>query len=100
MLKFDQKHYLFLNKVKNEGEKIAMNNYISSLKDDDKKSELIEFVNEEDVKAYNKQKQVYEKTLAFLKQFDREVALSFLATNMQLRGELGIFYEKLLEELS
>lgn len=100
MLKFDPKHYLFLNKVKNEGEKIAMNNYISSLKDDDKKSELIEFVNEEDVKAYNKQKQVYEKTLAFLKQFDREVALSFLATNMQLRGELGIFYEKLLEELS
>ena len=50
--------------------------------------------------AYNKQKRVYETTLAFLKQFDKEVALSFLATNMQLRGELGILYEKLLEELN
>ena len=99
MIKFDPKYYLFLNELKNKGEKTVMKDYISNLKDDDKKSELVEFINEEDMNAYNRQKQVYEKTLAFLKQFDREVALSFLATNMQLRGELGIFYEKLLEEL-
>ncbi len=100
MKKFDPKYYLFLNKLQAKGEKLIMDNYISNLKNDDKKSELVEFASEKNIKAYNKQKQVYEKTLAFLKQFDREVALSFLATNMQLRGELGIFYEKLLEELS
>lgn len=77
---------------------MAMDNFISNLNDD--KSELIELASQEDVEAYNKQKRVYETTLAFLKQFDKEVALSFLATNMQLRGELGIFYEKLLEELN
>lgn len=77
---------------------MAMDNFISNLNDD--KSELIELASQEDVEAYNKQKRVYETTLVFLKQFDKEVALSFLATNMQLRGELGIFYEKLLEELN
>lgn len=98
MKKFDPKHYIFLNKISRKGEVMAMDNFISNLNDD--KSELIELASQEDVEAYNKQKRVYETTLAFLKQFDKEVALSFLTTNMQLRGELGIFYEKLLEELN
>ncbi len=98
MKKIDPKHYIFLNKISRKGEVMVMDNFISNLNDD--KSELIELASQEDVEAYNKQRRVYETTLAFLKQFDKEVALSFLATNMQLRGELGIFYEKLLEELN
>ncbi len=76
---------------------MATDKFISNLDDD--KSDLIEFANEEAVDLYVKQKKAYEITLAFLKQFDREVALSFLATNLQLRGELGVFYDHLLEEL-
>ena len=75
-----------------------MSNFIKNLKSD--KSDLIEYASEEDVELFSKQKKAYETTLNFLKQFDREVALSFLATNMQLRGELGMFYDYLLEELS
>lgn len=46
-----------------------------------------------------KQRQAYEATLEFLKHFDKTVAMSFVQTNAQLRGELGIFYDKLIEEL-
>lgn len=46
-----------------------------------------------------KQRQAYEATVEFLKHFDKTVAMSFVQTNAQLRGELGIFYDKLIEEL-
>lgn len=98
MILFDHKHYLTLNKISLKGESKAMSDYIEDLKND--KSELIEYASEEDVELFSKQKKAYDITLNFLKQFDREVALSFLATNMQLRGELGIFYDYLLEELN
>ncbi len=97
MIIFDKKHYLFLHKTFLKGEIGAMNKFVSKLDDD--KDELIEFADKEDLDLYAKQKQVYEVTLKFLKQFDKEVALSFLVTNMQIRGELGVFYEKLLEDL-
>lgn len=98
MILFDHKHYLMLNKISLKGESRAMSNFIKNLKSD--KSDLIEYASEEDVELFSKQKKAYDITLNFLKQFDREVALSFLATNMQLRGELGMFYDYLLEELS
>ena len=49
--------------------------------------------------TYASQQNMFEKTLEFLKMFDKSVAISFLRLNPSIEKSLGSFYGKLLEEL-
>ena len=49
--------------------------------------------------TYDSQQKMFEKTLEFLKMFDRSVAISFLRLNPSLEKSLGSFYSTLLQEL-
>ena len=80
MKMYDRCSSKFLKKLFVKGENNEMKNLVSS-------------------NLFEKQKQAYEATVEFLKHFDKTVALSFVQTNAQLRGELGIFYDKLISEL-
>ena len=88
MILYDRDSSKFLQRLFMKGEKRAMKSLLQQITLDDKDDNLIK----SDLVA--KQEQAYKATLEFLKHFDKAVALSFVQTNGQLRGELGAFYDK------
>ena len=95
MILIDRCSSSFLKRLSLRGEKIEMNSLINQIKKNDSGDEN----NLVSSDLFNEQLHIYNVTLNFLKNFDKEVALSFLETNGQFRGMLGIFYDKLVREL-
>lgn len=93
MKMFDRGSSKFLKRLFIKGEKQEMKSLLQDIVQDDSGENLVAS------SLLEKQRQAYEATLEFLKHFDKTVAMSFVQTNAQLRGELGIFYDKLIEEL-
>ena len=93
MKMYDRCSSKFLKKLIVKGENNEMKSLLQDIVKDESGKNLVSS------NLFEKQKQAYEATVEFLKHFDKTVALSFVQTNAQLRGELGIFYDKLISEL-
>ncbi len=90
---FDKCSSKFLKRLFIKGEKQEMKSLLNDIVKDESGENLVAS------DLVEKQKQAYEATVEFLKHFDKTVAMSFVQTNAQLRGELGIFYDKLIDEI-